>query len=565
MRIFARLTSDANQCFDRRRRGPSAPRRRTHRAPPAPGGRRGPEPVDDLGARLDRPPRPGDAERARGPRARAAPDGHARPRSPGGPRADRARVRPRRPPLLAHQRERRGPDAAAPPALPQGPVPRAPPRDARRRRRRDARACGRHPRADARRGGPPVTAALGRSFHSLSIPNYRRYFAGQVVSLAGNWMQIVAEVWLILRLTDSGTMVGLAAALQFLPILVAGAWGGLLADRIPKRRLLTVTQALMTVPALTLWALTATGVVQAWMVLALIFARGCVNAFDNPARQSFVVEMVGADRVVNAVSLNSVIVHTARIVGPAGAAAIIALLGVAPCFLLNALTFVAMLVALRRMEPGELVAAPVAAREPGQLRSALRYVGATPALWIPLAMMAVVGTLFYNFQVLLPLLAKFTWHGNASAYAALTAAMGVGSVAGALASGARGRVSPRLLTVAASAFGALMLLAALAPTFPLEVLALVPLGAMSVTFAAGINSSLQLAVEPAMRGRVMALYSVVFVGSTPIGGPISGWLAEAAGPRAGLVMGGLGRVAARLVARHAFAPGGAPTTAQPLP
>ena len=161
-----------------------------------------------------------------------------------------------------------------------------------------------------------MTAALGRSFHSLSVPNYRRYFAGQVVSLAGNWMQIVAEVWLILRLTGSGTMVGIAAALQFLPILVAGAWGGLLADRIPKRRLLTVTQALMAIPALALWALTATGVVQAWMVLALIFLRGTVNAFDNPARQTFVLEMVGRAELPNAVGLNSVVMNTSRVVGP---------------------------------------------------------------------------------------------------------------------------------------------------------------------------------------------------------------------------------------------------------
>jgi MFS family permease len=398
-----------------------------------------------------------------------------------------------------------------------------------------------------------VTAALGRSFDSLSVPNYRRYFTGQVVSLAGNWMQTVAEVWLILRLTGSGTMVGLAAALQFLPVLVAGAWGGLLADRIPKRRLLTITQTLMAIPALTLWGLTAGGIVQTWMVLALIFVRGSVNAVDNPARQSFVVEMVGADRLVNAVSLNSVIVHTARIVGPATAGAVIALLGVAPCFLLNALTFVAMLVALRRMEPGELVAGPVAAREGGQLRIALRYVLATPALRVPLAMMAVIGTLSFNFQVLLPLLAKFTWHGNASAYAALTAAMGVGSVGGALASGARGRVSPRILTVAACAFGAVMLLAAVAPSFPLQLAALVPLGAASVTFAAGVNSALQLAVAPELRGRVMALYSVVFLGSTPIGGPIAGWLSEAAGPRAGLVMGGIAALAAGLVAQPAFA------------
>src|SRR3954449_6872316 len=566
MRMFARLTSDANQSFDRRHRGPSAPRRRAHRAPLAPGGRGRPERLAHLRAGVDRPLRPAYPERARRARARAAPDDHARPRAARGARAHRARARPRRPPLLAHHRRRRGPHAAAPPALAQGPVPRPSPRDARRRRGRDARARGRHPRADARRGGPPVTAALGRSFDSLSVPNYRRYFAGQVVSLAGNWMQIVAEVWLILRLTDSGTMVGLAAALQFLPILVAGAWGGLLADRIPKRRLLTVTQALMTLPALALWALTASGVVQAWMVLALIFVRGCVNAFDNPARQSFVVEMVGADRVVNAVSLNSVIVHTARIVGPAGAAAVIALLGVAPCFLLNAMTFVAMLVALRRMDPDQLVAAPVAAREGGQLRSALRYVLATPALWIRLGMMAVVGTLSFNFQVLLPLMAKFTWHGNASAYAALTAAMGIGSVAGALASSARGRVSPRLLTVSACSFGAIMLLAAVAPSFPLELAALVPLGAASVTFAAGVNSALQLAVAPELRGRVMALYSVVFLGSTPIGGPLAGWLSETAGPRAGLVMGGIAALAAGLVAQRAFAraaAAGAPAAAAP--
>jgi MFS family permease len=402
-----------------------------------------------------------------------------------------------------------------------------------------------------------VTAALGRSFSSLSVPNYRRYFAGQVVSLSGNWMQTVAEVWLILRLTGNGTLVGVAAGLQFLPVLVAGAWGGLLADRIPKRRLLTVTQALMVLPAITLWALTARGVVTPAMVLALIFARGCVNAVDNPARQSFVVEMVGADRVVNAISLNSVIVHTARIVGPAAAGAVIALLGVAPCFLFNALTFLAMLVALRRMDPSELGAAPVARRERGQLRSALRYVRDTPALRIPLAMMAVVGTLSFNFQVILPLLARFTWHGTASAYAALTAAMGVGSVCGALASGARGRVSPRLLTVAATGFGTLMLLAAVAPTFPLQLLTLVPLGAMSVTFAAGVNSALQLTVEPELRGRVMALYSVVFIGSTPIGGPIVGWLSGAAGPRAGLVLGGVAAVVAGVVAQRAFARAGA--------
>src|SRR4051794_31617405 len=333
-------------------------------------------------------------------------------------------------------------------------------------------------------------------------------------------------------------MVGLAAALQFLPVLVAGAWGGLLADRIPKRRLLTITQTLMAIPALTLWGLTAGGAVQAWMVLALIFARGAVNAVDNPARQSFVVEMVGADRVVNAVSLNSVIVHTARIAGPALAGLVIALAGVGPCFLVNALSFAAMLVALRGMDQKRLHAGPPAQRAPGQLRAALRYVWATPALRVPLLMMAVVGTLSFNFQVLLPLLARFTWHGDATTYAVMTSAMGVGSVLGALASGARGRVSPLLLAGASLCFGALTLAAAGAPAFAIQVAVLVPLGAASVTFAAGVNSSLQLAADPAMRGRVMALYSVVFLGSTPIGAPIVGWVAQAAGPRAGLAVGG---------------------------
>ena len=219
-----------------------------------------------------------------------------------------------------------------------------------------------------------MTAALRRSFDSLAVPNYRRYFAGQVVSLSGNWMQMVAESWLILELTGSGVAVGLTTALQFVPIMVFGAWGGLLADRFPKRTLLIATQAMMILPALGLLAVTATGVVAPWMVYALVFARGIVNAVDNPTRQSFVIEMVGADRVVNAVSLNSVIVHSARIFGPALAGILIATVGVAPCFAVNALSFVAMIAALRSMRPAELSAAPTAPRESrsGARRAAVR-------------------------------------------------------------------------------------------------------------------------------------------------------------------------------------------------
>jgi MFS family permease len=376
-----------------------------------------------------------------------------------------------------------------------------------------------------------LSAALDRTFLSLRVPNYRRYFAGQVVSISGNWMQTVAEMWLVVQLTGSGAAVGLTAALQFLPVLLFGAMGGVLADRMDKRRLLMVTQALMAIPALTLWALTIGGSVQLWMVYALVMVRGSINAIDNPARQSFVTELVGADRTVNAVALNSVIVHSARIVGPALAGGVIALVGVGPCFLVNSLSFGAMLVALFRMDP---------------------------SLRIPLAMMALVGTLSFNFQVLLPLLASFTWHGTATTYALLTTAMGIGSVSGALAAGARGRVDAALLVGSATAFGVLLGLAAGAPSLWLQVAVLVPLGAVSVTFAAGVNSTLQLAVDPLMRGRVMALYSVVFLGSTPIGAPLVGWLAGAVSPRAGLALGAVAALVAAAGARWAFRQSGTP-------
>jgi MFS family permease len=405
-----------------------------------------------------------------------------------------------------------------------------------------------------------VTAALERTFSSLRVPNYRRYFGGQVVSISGNWMQIVAEMWLIVQLTGSGVAVGITAGLQFLPVLLFGAWGGVLADRVDKRTLLIFTQLSMALPAIALWGLTAGGAIEAWMVYALVLVRGTVTAIDNPARQSFVMEIVGPERVVNAVALNSVIVHSARIVGPAAAGALIALLGVAACFAVNAATFVAMIAALRSMDPGLLERAELAPRARGQLRAALAYVRRTPGLRIPLAMMVVAGTVSFNFQVLLPLLAAETWHGTAATYAALTASMGVGSVLGALVAGARGRVTPQTLVGAAALFGGAELLVALAPSFELQALALVPMGAASVTFAAGVNSSLQLAAAPSLRGRVMSLYSIVFLGSTPIGAPLVGWLAEVAGPRSGLFAGAAAALATAAYARWAFARTGLTTS-----
>lgn len=392
-----------------------------------------------------------------------------------------------------------------------------------------------------------MSAALRRSFASLQVPNYRLYFAGQVVSLAGNWMQIVAEIWLILTLTDSGIAVGFATALQFTGILLFGALGGALADRFDKRRLLILSQTGMAIPALILFALAVSGAAEAWMVLVVIALRGLVLAVDNPARQSFVVEIVGPERVVNAVGLNSVLIHSARITGPALAGILIALSGVALCFALNALSFVAMLVALIRMKSGEL-AHP--RREPsrGAVRQALRYVLATPELRTPLVLMAVLGTLGFNFQVIIPLLADRTFGGAVSAYSLLMVAMGIGSIAGALTLGARAQASRGLIAAAALGFGAASLLAAAAPTLPLEMVALGLLGACSVTFAAGINSGLQLAAAPEMRGRVMALYSIVFLGSTPLGGPLTGWIGEAIDPRATLVMAGVAGLGVALAA-----------------
>jgi MFS family permease len=397
-----------------------------------------------------------------------------------------------------------------------------------------------------------MTEALGRSFASLSIPNYRRFFTGQLVSISGNWMQTVAELWLILTLTGSGIAVGTTTALQFLPILLFGAFGGLLADRFAKRQLLLVTQALHALPPLAMFALAASGAIEAWMVYALVFVRGTVNAVDYPTRQAFVMEMVGGDRVVNAVSLNSVMVHTSRVLGPALAGILIATVGVAPCFAVNAATFLVMLAALASMDEATLDAAEVVPRERGAVRAALSYVRATPELWIPLGLMGMVGTLGFNFQAILPLLARFSFDGGAGSYAALVCAMALGAVLGALAIGARGRVGPGLLAGAAVGFGGLSLLAAGAPSLPLELLALAPLGAATVILAASVNSALQLASEPRMRGRVMALYSIVFLGSTPIGGPLSGYLAETIDPRAALVMAGIAGIVAGLLAHVAF-------------
>lgn len=398
------------------------------------------------------------------------------------------------------------------------------------------------------------SAALGRRvFGALGTRNYRLWFFGQTVSQSGTWMQAVAQNALVLfRLHGSALDLGVTAALQFGPVLVLGSVGGLLADRFDKRRLLLFTQAAFAAQALALGVLVATGTAQLWMVWLLALLMGTINAFDAPARQSFVVEMVGPADLANAVGLNSVIVNSSRMLGPAVAGILIVTVGIAWTFLLNAASFLAVLAALLAMRKGELRPTPRAPRAKGQIRAGLRYAWRTRELRLPLAMMAVIGTLAYNFTVILPLFADLFERG-AGTYSALTTAMGIGALAGALGAAARREPSYRQLVVVAFAFGVFLLGVAVAPTLPLTFVLLVPMGAASVLFIATGNSLLQLASSAVMRGRVMALWSIVFLGSTPIGAPLTGFVAANVGVRAALALGGAATVLTAVAAGFSVA------------
>jgi MFS family permease len=395
-----------------------------------------------------------------------------------------------------------------------------------------------------------VTRLLGAgrvTFAALAIPNYRRYMAGQAVSLAGTWMQMAAQSWLVLSISHSATTLGVIVALQTLPVLLLGPYGGVVADRVDKRRMMLALQVAMGVQALALGLLTVTGAVRLWQIGALAALLGVNNAFENPARQAFMLEMVGARDLRNAVSLNSVLVNVARVIGPAAAGLLIASVGEGVCFLINAASFVAVVASLASLDRAAIFPSPPSGRGPGQLREGLRYVGSTPELAVPLAMMALVGALAYEFQVTLPVMAREGLHVGASGYGFMTAAMGAGAVVGGLLVAGRGRTGLPTLVMAASAFGAVLALAGLAPTLTVELFALALCGGASISFMATGNSTLQLSAAPSMRGRVMSLWFVAFQGSTPVGGPIVGWVMAQAGARAGLGLGGLTCVLAALL------------------
>ena len=377
-------------------------------------------------------------------------------------------------------------------------------------------------------------------FRSLGVRNYRLYASGQLVSLTGTWMQRVAQDWLVLELTNSGTALGVITALQFGPSLLLGLWGGVLADRFNKRRMLFFTQTGLAIVALALGLLTVTGAVAYWHVMLLALLLGLVTAIDTPVRQSFVVEMVGKDDLANAVGINSTIFNTGRILGPAVAGVMISAVGTGWAFLVNAASSVAVLAALAAMRTAELHPSPPIVRARGQLREGFRYVRGRTDLMLTMVLVFVIGTFGLNFQITTALIAKQVFNRSATGYGLLSTALAVGACLGAVLATMRNhRPSQMFLVLAALAFSVLEVAAGLMPSFGTTALILVPTGLAMLTLTTAANSSVQLGVSPTMRGRVMALYLVCFMGGTPLGAPIVGWLAGAAGPRWGLIGGGV--------------------------
>ena len=383
-----------------------------------------------------------------------------------------------------------------------------------------------------------VATFSSRTFAALRVRNFRLYFIGQLISTSGTWMQSVAQGWLLLQITGSSVDLGIAVALQYVPMLVLGSYGGLVADRYEKRRILYATQSGAGLLALVLGVLVTTHHVSVGSIYIIAALLGVVNLFDMPARQSFVQEMVGRDLIANAVSLNSVLMNSGRLIGPSIAATLIALVGTAACFYANAASFIAVIVALALMRSADFMTMKTVEREKGQLRLGLRYVMETPQLRNVILAVAVVGTFAFNFTVTLPVFAHVTFHqANAANYGLLLGAMGLGAVVGGLVIAHRSNPTPQLLAGLALGFGVFMTLTAFAPSLRLAALALVPTGAFSIAFLSTANSTLQLNSSQAMRGRVMSLYGVAFMGVTPIGAPLIGFIIAQSDPRIGLFTG----------------------------
>ena len=373
---------------------------------------------------------------------------------------------------------------------------------------------------------------MSPTFHSLGVRNYRVYAAGGIVSNVGTWMGRVAQDWLVLTiLTDhSAVALGLVTGLQFLPFLILAPWAGMIADRFPKRAILLVTQTALLVTALALAVLTALGVVELWHVYALALIQGVATAIDNPARQTFVSEMVDQEQIPNAVALNSASFNLGRLVGPALAGLLIAWFGVAPALFVNAASFVFVLVALTMMNADELTPAP-RAQGKGQIREGLRYVRGRPDIILILFLVFVLGTFGMNFQVTTALMATMVFHKGAGEYGILGSIMAVGSLTAALLSARRPEPRLRVLLAALAGFTASTAVLSVAPSYEVFAALLVPTGLAALTALTTANAMVQTSVDPMVRGRVMALYMAIFMGGTPFGAPLIGWIGDTWGPR----------------------------------
>ena len=370
------------------------------------------------------------------------------------------------------------------------------------------------------------------TFASLRVHNYRLYAAGGLISNSGTWMGRVAQDWLVLtELTDhSASALGIATGLQFAPFLLLAPWSGMIADRFPKRRILLTTQSTLLATALLLGALTVTGAVQLWHVYALALVQGLAQAVDNPARQTFVSEMVGPGLLANAVALNSASFHAGRMIGPGVAGLLIAAYGTGVAMLANAASFPLLIVALLVMRARELQPAPLA-RGRGQIREGLAYVRGRPDLQVVMVLVFVLGTFGLNFQITTALMATRAFGKGPTEFGLLGSVMAIGSLSAALLSARRARPRLRVLLLALAGFTVASGLAALAPTYEWFAVALVPCGLAALTAMTTANALVQLSVDPSVRGRVMALYMAIFMGGTPIGAPLIGRLGDWAGPR----------------------------------
>jgi MFS family permease len=388
------------------------------------------------------------------------------------------------------------------------------------------------------------------TFRAFKVRNFRLYASGAIVSNVGTWMQRVAQDWLVLELTHSGTALGIVTGLQFLPALLFGPYAGLVADRFPKRTVLTITQIFMATVALTLGGLTIGCVVQTWQVYLLALLFGVGTAFDAPTRQAFVVEMVGRDELSNAVGLNSASFNAARLLGPALAGLLINWIGTGPVILVNGFTYAAVIVSLRLMRVSELHTPKPAGREKGMIRDGMRYLWRRPDLMMVLVAVFFAGTFGLNFQLTSALMATSVFDKGAGEYGILGSVLAIGSLSGALLAARRVRIRARLVIGAALAFGIAEIVSALMPTYLTFALVLPIVGLASLTMLTSANATMQLSIEPTMRGRVMALYMTVLMGGTPIGSPFIGWIGQVLGARYSLIVGGgltvLGTVASVL-------------------